>query len=52
LRDARSKLIFLAGRPGEDEQELVGAGITAFVFAGCDTLKVLSEALNGSIAQP
>ncbi|MBM6582595.1 methylmalonyl-CoA mutase subunit beta [Microvirga sp. BT689] len=50
LHEAGSKLIFLAGRPGEDEQELVGSGISTFVFAGCDTLKVLSEALNGSMA--
>jgi methylmalonyl-CoA mutase len=50
LHEAGSKLISLAGRPGEDEQELVRAGITTFVFAGCDTLKVLSEALNGSSA--
>jgi methylmalonyl-CoA mutase len=50
LREAGSKLVALAGRPGDDEQELVRAGITTFVFAGCDTLKVLSEALNGSSA--
>ncbi len=50
LREAGSKLVALAGRPGDDEQELVGAGIGTFVFAGCDALKVLSEALDKSLA--
>jgi methylmalonyl-CoA mutase len=50
LRNAGSKLIFLAGRSGEDEKALIGAGITTFVFAGCDTLKVLSKALEEACA--
>ncbi|WP_230532996.1 methylmalonyl-CoA mutase subunit beta [Microvirga roseola] len=50
LNDAGSKLIFLAGRPGEDEKELIEAGVTTFIFAGCDALKVLSEALEEACA--
>ncbi|MXQ14511.1 methylmalonyl-CoA mutase family protein [Microvirga makkahensis] len=46
LRDAGSAPIYLAGRPGEREEQLTGAGITTFIYAGCDTLKVLSEALE------
>ncbi|MGO4527322.1 methylmalonyl-CoA mutase family protein [Microvirga sp. 2MCAF35] len=46
LRSAAAQLIALAGRPGEREEQLNRAGITTFIYAGCDTLKVLSEALN------
>jgi methylmalonyl-CoA mutase len=46
LRSAGSPLISLAGRPGEREAELTGAGITTFIYAGCDTLEVLSRALD------
>lgn len=51
LHEAGSKLIFLAGRPGEDQKELAGAGITSFIFSGCDTLKVLGEALDKACAE-
>jgi methylmalonyl-CoA mutase len=50
LREAGTKLIFLAGRPLEDQQQLTEAGITTFIFSGCDTLKVLSEALDMACA--
>ncbi|KLK92752.1 methylmalonyl-CoA mutase [Microvirga vignae] len=46
LREAGLAPIYLAGRPGEREEQLTGAGITTFIYAGCDTLKVLSEALE------
>jgi methylmalonyl-CoA mutase len=46
LRSAGSPLIYLAGRPGEHEDAWARAGITNFIFAGCDTLKVLSQALD------
>ncbi|KFG66591.1 methylmalonyl-CoA mutase subunit beta [Microvirga sp. BSC39] len=52
LHRAGSKLIFLAGRPGEDQEELTGAGITTFIFTGCDTLKILAEALDKACAEP
>jgi methylmalonyl-CoA mutase len=51
LHRAGSKLIFLAGRPGEDQKELTEAGITTFIFSGCDTLKVLGEALDKACAE-
>jgi methylmalonyl-CoA mutase len=51
LHRTGSKLIFLAGRPGEDQQELTEAGITTFIFSGCDTLKVLGEALDRACAE-
>ena len=36
----------LAGRPGELEEELRKAGVTRFVFAGCDMLGSLRRALE------
>ncbi|NIX76855.1 methylmalonyl-CoA mutase subunit beta [Microvirga terricola] len=51
LRDAGADRIFLAGRPGESQEKLSRAGITTFIFAGCDTLKVLSEALEAACAE-
>ncbi len=50
LRDAGSSPIFLAGRAGDSEKTLTAAGITTFIYAGCDTLKVLSEALDAARA--
>jgi methylmalonyl-CoA mutase len=50
LRSAGSPLIYLAGRPGDHEEELTRAGIATFIFAGCDTLKVLSQALEEACA--
>lgn len=50
LRESGSDPIFLAGRPGEREEELTRAGITTFIYAGCDTLKVLGEALEKACA--
>ncbi|GEO15640.1 methylmalonyl-CoA mutase family protein [Microvirga aerophila] len=50
LRSAGSGPIYLAGRPGKDEDELARSGITTFIYAGCDTLKVLSEALEAACA--
>lgn len=50
LREAGSHPIYLAGRPGEREDQLTRAGITTFIYAGCDTLKVLSQALEEACA--
>ncbi|MBD2748104.1 methylmalonyl-CoA mutase small subunit [Microvirga sp. BT688] len=52
LRQAGTKLLFLAGRPGEDQKELTEAGITTFIFTGCDTLKILAEALDKACVEP
>jgi methylmalonyl-CoA mutase len=41
---------FLAGRPGSHEEPWTRAGIDTFIYAGCDTLKVLSEALDKASA--
>jgi methylmalonyl-CoA mutase len=46
LRSAGSPLICLAGRPGAHEEQLTRAGVVTFIYAGCDTLKVLSQALD------
>jgi methylmalonyl-CoA mutase len=46
LRDAGARMIYLAGRPGEDEQSLREAGIGRFAFAGCDAASLLDEALK------
>jgi len=44
LKSAGAKHIYLAGRPGEHETELRGAGIGEFIFAGGDALATLGEA--------
>jgi methylmalonyl-CoA mutase len=43
LRDAGATL-YLAGRPGEIEAALKEAGVSRFVFAGCDVVDILNEA--------
>jgi methylmalonyl-CoA mutase len=35
--------VWLAGRPGPLEDELLEAGVDGFLFAGCDVLKVLEK---------
>ena len=42
-------VVWLAGRPGALETELTQAGVSAFVFAGCDALAALRTA-HGLIA--
>ncbi len=44
LQGAGAKL-YLAGRPGELEEELRKAGVTQFIFAGCDMFDLLRKAL-------
>jgi methylmalonyl-CoA mutase len=44
LQGAGAKLIYLAGRPGEAGAALRAAGVSGFVFAGCDALATLQEA--------
>jgi methylmalonyl-CoA mutase len=44
LADAGAKAIYIAGRPRELEAELRQAGVSDFIYAGCDVLRVLEEA--------
>jgi methylmalonyl-CoA mutase len=44
LQAAGAKYIYLAGRPGEQEAALRAAGVSHFIFAGCDVLAMLQEA--------
>ena len=44
LQAAGAKHIYLAGRPGEQEGALRGAGVGDFIFAGGDALAVLRDA--------
>ena len=44
LQAAGAKHIYLAGRPGEQEGALRGAGVGEFIFAGGDALPVLRDA--------
>ncbi|AWM89149.1 methylmalonyl-CoA mutase family protein [Microvirga sp. 17 mud 1-3] len=46
LRDSVKGPIYLAGRPGEMEQSLREAGVTDFIYVGCDVLGLLSRALD------
>jgi len=40
------KIVWLAGRPGEMEAALREAGVTRFVYAGCDVVEALTAALE------
>jgi methylmalonyl-CoA mutase len=44
LQTAGGRHIYLAGRPTDSEAALRAAGVTGFVFAGCDALATLQEA--------
>ena len=44
LKSAGARKLFLAGRPGEREAALKGAGVDGFVFVGCDALAALRAA--------
>jgi methylmalonyl-CoA mutase len=50
LHETGSKPIYLAGRPGDSQEQLTRAGITTFIYAGCDALAVLSKALEEACA--
>ena len=41
--------LYLAGRPGEMEEDLRKAGVTRFIFAGCDMHDMLRRALEEAI---
>lgn len=41
--------VWLAGKPGELEAALSQAGVAGFVFAGCDAVAVLKEALAAAL---
>ncbi len=45
LNGAGAKL-YLAGRPGEMEQEFRKAGVSQFIFAGCDMYDLLQRAIE------
>lgn len=49
LKAAGARHLYLAGRPGMNEQAWCGAGVQTFIYAGCDALDVL-EAAHGLIA--
>jgi methylmalonyl-CoA mutase len=44
LSKAGAKAIYVAGEPGELDAELRQAGVTDFIYAGCDLLRVLENA--------
>ena len=41
-------ILYLAGRPGQLEPSLRAAGISDFIFAGCDMFDILQRALGGA----
>lgn len=47
---AAGATVWLAGRPGEQEAALRGTGVTNFIFAGCDAVAVLQDALAIAIS--
>jgi methylmalonyl-CoA mutase len=46
LKAAGVRHIYLAGRPGEREPALRGAGVQSFIYEGCDALATLSAAYD------
>ncbi|MGQ3282456.1 methylmalonyl-CoA mutase subunit beta [Bosea sp. (in: a-proteobacteria)] len=46
---AAGATVWLAGRPGELEEALNNAGVRSFIYAGCDAVAVLTEALAISL---
>jgi methylmalonyl-CoA mutase len=44
LAEAGAKAIYIAGRPREQEAKLRQAGVTDFIYEGCDVLRVLEGA--------
>jgi methylmalonyl-CoA mutase len=44
LKDVGAKIIYLAGRPGDQEAALKDAGVDGFVFIGCDAHAILASA--------
>jgi methylmalonyl-CoA mutase len=44
IAGAGAKRLWLAGRPGEQEAALRQAGVSGFVFAGCDAVATLKDA--------
>ena len=44
LQAAGAKHIYLAGRAGEQEAALRAAGVSGFIYAGCDALAALQQA--------
>ena len=46
LAEAGAGTIYLAGRPAELEAPLKAAGVHAFLYAGCDLLALLEDALR------
>jgi methylmalonyl-CoA mutase len=46
LMASGARKIWLAGRPGDLEAQLAAAGVSGYVFAGCDVLSTLKEALD------
>jgi methylmalonyl-CoA mutase len=49
LRAAGARDIYVAGRP-DDLAQAFGAAVSAYVFAGCDALAILSRALDKAAA--
>ena len=46
IRAAGARHIYLAGRPGERKDELEAAGVSSFIYAGCDVLATLKAAYD------
>lgn len=44
LKNAGAKGIYLAGKPGEEKASYEAAGISGFIYMGCDVLQTLRDA--------
>jgi methylmalonyl-CoA mutase len=46
LKAAGAKYLWIAGKPGQDEESDHAAGIDGYVYTGCDALDVLTTTLS------
>jgi methylmalonyl-CoA mutase len=46
LKEAGAARVYLAGKPGENEQEWRSAGVDGFIYMGCDVVAIIEDALS------
>jgi methylmalonyl-CoA mutase len=44
LRAVGAKAVYLAGKPGDEKASYEAAGLTGFIFIGCNVLQILNDA--------
>ena len=52
LRALTTGPIYVAGRPAELADTFATSGATGFIYAGCDAVAILQDALAAAVASP